>query len=235
MDHYCERMGPGFWAEPFNALTNLAFLIAATAMLVRQRSARLEELFVLALLTASVGIGSFMFHTPGQSVVADRGHRTDRGGHLLVLLRGDDAVSAPKSHCRRTSDSDVAGAFADARSYREASVRKFGDLCSRIDRHFRRGFCGTACGSRFHALAAGDGWHDFLRCVGLSDIGCTALRTLECRHTLHLASAQRRRLGIRAPVDRTTFTKGPGSLVVKARAIQGVTRLLPAPAGFGRG
>jgi hypothetical protein len=25
IDAYCERLGPGLWAEPLNALTNLAF------------------------------------------------------------------------------------------------------------------------------------------------------------------------------------------------------------------
>ena len=31
IDIYCERTAPGFWDEPFNALTNAAFLIAAAA------------------------------------------------------------------------------------------------------------------------------------------------------------------------------------------------------------
>lgn len=29
IDAYCERIDPGFWSEPINALTNLAFLVAA--------------------------------------------------------------------------------------------------------------------------------------------------------------------------------------------------------------
>ena len=29
IDAYCERLGPAFWAEPVNALTNAAFPIAA--------------------------------------------------------------------------------------------------------------------------------------------------------------------------------------------------------------
>ena len=37
IDGYCERLGPGFWAEPLNALTNLAFLIAALVMWRRTR------------------------------------------------------------------------------------------------------------------------------------------------------------------------------------------------------
>ena len=29
MDLYCERLDPGFWAEPLNAVTNLSFILAA--------------------------------------------------------------------------------------------------------------------------------------------------------------------------------------------------------------
>ena len=28
IDVYCERVGPGLWAEPVNALTNAAFFLA---------------------------------------------------------------------------------------------------------------------------------------------------------------------------------------------------------------
>ena len=39
LDHYCERMAPGLWGEPFNLLSNFAFLIAA-AVVWRIRSRR---------------------------------------------------------------------------------------------------------------------------------------------------------------------------------------------------
>jgi hypothetical protein len=29
VDIYCERLGPGLWAEPLNAVTNVAFFVAA--------------------------------------------------------------------------------------------------------------------------------------------------------------------------------------------------------------
>ena len=29
LDGYCERLGPGLWAEPLNFLSNAAFLVAA--------------------------------------------------------------------------------------------------------------------------------------------------------------------------------------------------------------
>lgn len=65
---YCERgSDPSFWAEPFNAVSNGAFLIAALSVvptLSRVRSTRpvtAEKLLVL--LCATIGIGSFCFHT----------------------------------------------------------------------------------------------------------------------------------------------------------------------------
>ncbi len=27
--HYCGRFGPGFWCEPLNSLSNIAFLLVA--------------------------------------------------------------------------------------------------------------------------------------------------------------------------------------------------------------
>jgi hypothetical protein len=70
IDLYCERTDPGFWAEPLNAVSNLAFLIAAAAAFVRWRRAGASDWPLLALIavTALVGIGSFIFHT-----VATRG------------------------------------------------------------------------------------------------------------------------------------------------------------------
>lgn len=70
---YCERgLDPGFWAEPLNAVTNVAFLIAAAAGLMawqmnrhdlrgNARPAAVE--LALALLVFVIGIGSFLFHT----------------------------------------------------------------------------------------------------------------------------------------------------------------------------
>lgn len=60
VDAYCERLGPGLWAEPLNALTNLAFLIAALLLLRRQAPPSLR---VLPVLLALVGLASLVFHT----------------------------------------------------------------------------------------------------------------------------------------------------------------------------
>lgn len=65
---YCERgHDAGFWAEPVNAVTNIAFVVASLAALTmwcRQhgRADRLAEL-ALIVLVAVIGVGSFLFHT----------------------------------------------------------------------------------------------------------------------------------------------------------------------------
>ncbi len=65
IDNYCERIGPGLWAEPLNALSNLSFLIAAfVAWRLLQRGAGGEGGHkFLVLLIATIGIGSGLFHT----------------------------------------------------------------------------------------------------------------------------------------------------------------------------
>jgi hypothetical protein len=62
VDGYCERLGPEFWAEPINAVTNAAFLIAAALMWRRTHGLGRVLVVVLAL----IGIGSFLFHTYAQ-------------------------------------------------------------------------------------------------------------------------------------------------------------------------
>ena len=65
---YCERaFDPGIWAEPFNAISNVAFLVAgvvgATQLAYQPRaSGRIAE-WGLALLILLIGTGSFLFHT----------------------------------------------------------------------------------------------------------------------------------------------------------------------------
>ena len=63
VDIYCERLGPGLWAEPANALTNVAFLLAAIAGGIQARRRDDVPVFLLALIVAVIGIGSFLFHT----------------------------------------------------------------------------------------------------------------------------------------------------------------------------
>ena len=65
IDAYCERLGAGFWTEPLNAISNLAFLVAAAAgfALWRRAGGRDRPVYLLAGLVAVIGIGSFLFHT----------------------------------------------------------------------------------------------------------------------------------------------------------------------------
>lgn len=65
---YCERgPDPAFWAEPLNALSNVAFLIAAMVALGQWRrqtpGSRDTDVLTLILLVFLIGIGSFLFHT----------------------------------------------------------------------------------------------------------------------------------------------------------------------------
>lgn len=62
---YCERQSGAFWAEPANALTNAAFFVAAGAAYVlwRRRGGSDYPALALILVTALVGVGSFIFHT----------------------------------------------------------------------------------------------------------------------------------------------------------------------------
>jgi Ceramidase len=62
---YCERTSSGFWAEPFNALSNIAFiLVALTSVISAQRRHKLQwPIVVAAALVVTIGIGSFLFHT----------------------------------------------------------------------------------------------------------------------------------------------------------------------------
>lgn len=72
VDRYCERTSAAFWAEPLNAVSNAAFLLAAIWLARRLLACRrtatvsaalLWPLWLLVGLTAVIGVGSFLFHT----------------------------------------------------------------------------------------------------------------------------------------------------------------------------
>jgi len=65
VDSYCERFAPGFWAEPINAVSNGAFILAAVQVfwMWRRKQPRDWPALWLIAVTATVGIGSFLFHT----------------------------------------------------------------------------------------------------------------------------------------------------------------------------
>ena len=72
IDQYCERLDPSFWAEPVNALTNVAFIAAAVMALMdwRRGGSSDRAVFALIIVVFAIGFGSFAFHT-----LATRGAR----------------------------------------------------------------------------------------------------------------------------------------------------------------
>jgi hypothetical protein len=66
LDSYCERAGtPELWAEPLNAVTNLAFLLAAWLAFRQVRThnfRRFPEGYALCAILALIGVGSGLWH-----------------------------------------------------------------------------------------------------------------------------------------------------------------------------
>lgn len=65
---YCERSAQTFWAEPLNALSNIAFLLVSLVLLRRlwrdQYPLRGDwDIWLLSLLIGATGVGSFLWHT----------------------------------------------------------------------------------------------------------------------------------------------------------------------------
>lgn len=58
---YCERTDFSYWAEPVNALTNVAFVLAA--LVVWRRTDGLLLARGMVILLAAIGVGSFLWHT----------------------------------------------------------------------------------------------------------------------------------------------------------------------------
>ena len=68
VDLYCERLEPGFWAEPWNALTNFSFLFAGAfgfwlSGKLASRAASARWMQALSANAMIIGVGSFLFHT----------------------------------------------------------------------------------------------------------------------------------------------------------------------------
>jgi len=65
LDIYCERLGPEFWAEPINAISNISFIVTAVfAYRLGQRiQTRTLGFYWLVTTLFAIGVGSFLFHT----------------------------------------------------------------------------------------------------------------------------------------------------------------------------
>ena len=54
IDAYCERLSAAYWAEPVNAVTNLAFLLAAWVMWRRTEGLPLGR--AMSAVLAAIGV-----------------------------------------------------------------------------------------------------------------------------------------------------------------------------------
>lgn len=68
IDIYCERVGTAFWAEPLNAVSNLAFVAAGILLVLalRRQDAAVRQdpaMVALAVLVIVIGVGSSLLHT----------------------------------------------------------------------------------------------------------------------------------------------------------------------------
>ncbi len=81
VDAYCERIAPGFWGEPLNSLSNLAFLLAAVLLFLLARRAQ-PTLVALPVLVALIFVGSATFHT----IATPWGGALDSGFIAVFLL-----------------------------------------------------------------------------------------------------------------------------------------------------
>ncbi|MBT8154477.1 ceramidase [Epibacterium ulvae] len=66
VDAYCERIAPHYWAEPVNALTNLAFVMVAVLVWLFARQNRAPMTATLCMIEMVIGLGSYLFHTHAQ-------------------------------------------------------------------------------------------------------------------------------------------------------------------------
>lgn len=80
LDHYCERILPQLWDEPFNVLTNIAFLIVAFLLFRQLKNLphltvkNSLDLWILVALVTAIGLGSATWHllATGWALWADR-------------------------------------------------------------------------------------------------------------------------------------------------------------------
>ncbi|WP_170343615.1 ceramidase domain-containing protein [Ruegeria atlantica] len=103
IDGYCERVSPDYWAEPINAITNAAFLIAAWIMWRRVRDQDMPFAKGLVVILAMIGIGSYLFHTHARVWAA----LADVAPILLFILVYIYAVN--RDICRMSSGLAICG------------------------------------------------------------------------------------------------------------------------------
>src|SRR5262245_19694172 len=201
VDLYCERGPPSFWAEPLNALSNIAFLVAAYVAydLWRQDGKGDPAILALIVVVVAVGLGSFAFHT-----LATQGAMlldvTPIGffiyGYFLLALRRFLVLSWPLA--LTLLGSFIVVSFALLRAARSAQrlvrVSSRARCLDRVWLAFARTWCGVgrARRSRSFRRFADFPYHRPLRLCPLPDRHTFPLACPQCRRTLY-GTARRNR------------------------------------------
>jgi hypothetical protein len=97
IDGYCERTDFAYWSEPLNALSNLAFLIAA--LILWRRSADVPVARALCAILFFIGVGSFLFHTSA-AIWASAADVVPIGIFIFVYLFAVNRDVVPMGHGR---------------------------------------------------------------------------------------------------------------------------------------
>lgn len=72
IDHYCERITTSLWDEPFNIISNIAFIIVAIVVFRKAQSTipagnnRYTDIWILTALILTIGVGSALWHILAQ-------------------------------------------------------------------------------------------------------------------------------------------------------------------------
>jgi hypothetical protein len=93
-DSDCELIRSGWFAQPVNTWSSLAYVVAAAAVLAwarRGSASRRTDAVVLALLLVATAVGSVDFHGP-QSAAARAGHDLGIVGVLAFVATFDAAL-----------------------------------------------------------------------------------------------------------------------------------------------
>jgi hypothetical protein len=85
IDAYCERTDPSLWSEPLNAVSNLAFLLAAMWMWRRCDDRAILKLLTLLLFAIGLGSAAWHFVAQGWASVLDT---IFIAGFVLVYIYG---------------------------------------------------------------------------------------------------------------------------------------------------
>ena len=92
---YCERTDFTYWSEPLNAISNLAFLVAALIMWRQSAGVRMAR--VLSIILFAIGLGSFVFHTQA-TIWASVADVVPIGAFILVYLFAVNRDMVPMRH-----------------------------------------------------------------------------------------------------------------------------------------